>query len=163
MFALLRSEIQGTGLGEEVKNFITLEGLPALFALAKKHDLAHLVGDALDRNGFLSDGAEMRKPFLRERNMAVYRYEQQQYDFEQICDTLEDAQIPFLPLKGSVLRGYYPEAWMRTSCDIDILVHCHTGRDCWEVLSLRNRSYEDNLIHQCYTLDIPIAHRVVEQ
>lgn len=122
MFALLRSEIQGTGLGEEVKNFITLEGLPALFALAKKHDLAHLVGDALDRNGLLSGGSQMRKTFLRERNMAVYRYEQQQYDFEQICATLEEAQIPFLPLKGSILRGYYPEPWMRTSCDIDILV-----------------------------------------
>jgi hypothetical protein len=64
----------------------------------------------------------MRKRFLRERSMAVYRYEQQQYDFEQICATLEDAQIFFLPLKGSILRGYYPEAWMRTSCDIDILV-----------------------------------------
>ena len=122
MFALLRSEIQETGLGEDVKNFITSEALPALFALSKKHDLAHLVGDALDRNGLLSEDSEMRKRFLRERSMAVYRYEQQQYDFEQICDTLEDAQIPFLPLKGSVLRGYYPEAWMRTSCDIDILV-----------------------------------------
>ena len=122
MFALLRSGIQGTALGEEVKNFITPEGLPALFALSKKHDLAHLVGDVLDKNGLLPDGSEQRKRFLRERNMAVYRYEQQQYDFEQICATLEDAQIPFLPLKGSILRTYYPEPWMRTSCDIDILV-----------------------------------------
>ena len=42
--------------------------------------------------------------------------------FEQICDTLEKAKIPFIPLKGSVIRQYYPEPWMRTSCDIDILV-----------------------------------------
>jgi len=26
-------------------------------------------------------------------------------------------------LKGSVIRKYYPEPWMRTSCDIDVLVH----------------------------------------
>lgn len=26
-------------------------------------------------------------------------------------------------LKGSVLRNFYPEPWMRTSCDIDVLVH----------------------------------------
>ncbi len=27
-----------------------------------------------------------------------------------------------MPLKGSVIRNMYPEPWMRTSCDIDILV-----------------------------------------
>jgi hypothetical protein len=54
--------------------------------------------------------------------MAVYRYEQIQYELEQICEALETAKIPFIPLKGSVIRQYYPEAWMRTSCDIDILV-----------------------------------------
>ena len=35
---------------------------------------------------------------------------------------IKKVQIPFLPLKGSVIRQYYPEPWMRTSCDIDILV-----------------------------------------
>lgn len=93
-----------------------------LYNLSKTHDLAHLVGDALDRNGLLPDGTEVKKRFLQERNMAVYRYEQIQYEFEQICDTLEQAKIPFLPLKGSIIRPLYPEPWMRTSCDIDILV-----------------------------------------
>ena len=134
MFALLRSEIQETLLGEDVKNLITPEILPALFALSKKHDLAHLVGEALDKNGLLPDSSEMRKRFLRERNIAVYRYEQQQYDFEQICTTLEDSQIPFLPLKGSILRGYYPEPWMRTSCDIDVLVQTDRLYDAAQVL-----------------------------
>ena len=122
MFALLRFEISGTELCDEVKNLITPEALPALFKLSKKHDLAHLVGDALDKNGLLPDGSEAKKRFWRERTMAVYRYEQIQYELEQICDALEEAKIPFLPLKGSVLRRYYPEPWMRTSCDIDILV-----------------------------------------
>ena len=93
-----------------------------LYNLSKKHDLAHLVGDALDRNGLLLDGTEVKKRFLQERNLAVYRYEQIQYEFEQICGALEQAKIPFLPLKGSVIRPLYPEPWMRTSCDIDILV-----------------------------------------
>jgi hypothetical protein len=38
-------------------------------------------------------------------------------------EALEKAGIGFLPLKGSVIRRYYPEEWMRTSCDIDVLVH----------------------------------------
>ena len=94
----------------------------ALFKLAKRHDLAHLIGDALDKNGLLPEDSEIKKRFLRERNMAVYRYEQQQYELEQICEALKKAKIPFIPLKGAVMRQYYPDAWMRTSCDIDILI-----------------------------------------
>ena len=114
-FALIRFEIKGDELCDEIKNLITPDILPALFKISKRHDLAHLIGDALDRNGLLPDGSEARKRFLQERNMAVYRYEQQQYELEQICAVLEDAKIPFIPLKGSVIRQYYPEPWMRTS------------------------------------------------
>ena len=121
-FALIRFEINGDELCDEIKNLITPEMLSTLFKLSKRHDLAHLVGDALDKHGLLPDGTEAKKRFLQERNMAVYRYEQIQYEFEQICDVLEKARIPFIPLKGSVIRQYYPEPWMRTSCDIDILV-----------------------------------------
>ena len=133
-FALLRFEINGDELCEDVKNLITSETLPALFALAKKHDLAHLIGDALDKNGLLPDGTEAKKRFLQERNMAVYRYEQMQYEFEQICTTLENAKIPFIPLKGSVIRKYYPEPWMRTSCDMDVLVQEERLEDAIECL-----------------------------
>ena len=72
-FALLRFEINGDELCDEVKDLITLEMLPALFKLSKRHDLAHLIGDALDKNGLLPDGTEAKKHFLQERNMAVYR------------------------------------------------------------------------------------------
>ena len=121
-FALLCFEINGEELEDELNNLITPEILPALFKLAKRHDLAHLIGDALDKNGLLEEGSEAQKRFLRERNMAVYRYEQIQHEFEQICDVLVKAEIAFIPLKGSVIRPLYPEPWMRTSCDIDILV-----------------------------------------
>ena len=122
LFALLRFEISGAELCETDKNLIKEEVLPALYKLSKKHDLAHLIGDALDKNGLLVDGSEAKKRFLQERNMAVYRYEQLQYELECICDTFEEAKISFIPLKGAVIRQYYPEPWMRTSCDIDILV-----------------------------------------
>ena len=104
------------------KEILDESGLYKLYNFSKKHDLAHLVGDGLDKNGVLLDGTEAKKRFLKERNLAVYRCEQIQYELEQICDTLERAKIPFLPLKGSVIRLLYPESWMRTSCDIDILV-----------------------------------------
>lgn len=122
MFALLRLEMNGNELCEELKNLITPEVLPALFKLAKRHDLAHLVGDALDKNGLLPENSEAKKRFVQERNMAVYRYEQIEYEIDRICQVLEQEKLAFMKLKGAVLRDYYPQPWMRTSCDIDILV-----------------------------------------
>lgn len=43
--------------------------------------------------------------------------------FNLICELFNSKKISYVPLKGSVLRDLYPEPWMRTSCDIDILVH----------------------------------------
>lgn len=42
---------------------------------------------------------------------------------EDITEALNNASVPFIPLKGSVIRDLYPDPSMRSSCDIDILVH----------------------------------------
>ncbi len=152
-FALIRFEINGDELCDEIKNLITLEMLPALFKLSKRHDLAHLIGDALDKHGLLPDGTEAKKRFLQERNMAVYRYEQIQYEFEQICDTLEKAKIPFIPLKGSVIRKYYPEPWMRTSCDIDILVDKSNLEQAKESL-VRDLEYQVAMVESSHDISL---------
>lgn len=120
-FALLRSMIIETSLDEEAKNFINTQMLGTLFVLAKRHDIAHLVADALDKNGLL-DNDEVAKAFRQQRTMSIYRYEQIQYELDELCEILENEKIEFIPLKGSVIRKYYPQAWMRTSCDIDILL-----------------------------------------
>ncbi len=121
-FLLLRSSLFNESVNEDVKNLITPDVLYRLFKLSKRHDLAHLIGDALDKNNLLLDGSEAKKFFFKERKMAIYRYEQMQYEVEQICEALEKAKVPFIPLKGACIRALYSEPWMRTSCDIDILV-----------------------------------------
>jgi hypothetical protein len=60
--------------------------------------------------------------FLKQQQLAVSRYERINYELNRLTEILEKGKIPFIPLKGSVLRDYYPEPWMRTSCDIDILI-----------------------------------------
>lgn len=90
---------------------------PTLYQLAQRHDLAHLVGYALQQQAIPHnqrwDAAQMR---------AMFRYESLHYEYNRIRACLEQAAIPFIPLKGSVLRQLYPQPWMRTSCDIDVLV-----------------------------------------
>lgn len=121
LFALLRSEIGGESLRDDEKALYSPEILPQLAQLAKKHDVLHLVAHSLKKNG-ISCGEEPDRKLERSILTAVYRRETQEYERERICATLEAAHIPFIPLKGAVVRRYYPEPWMRTSCDIDILV-----------------------------------------
>ena len=119
IFAAIRSAVTDTPLRKEERELFSKELLPEYYSLAKKHDLAHLVAVAIENNGLL----DKPNPSLTNSVMAaVYRYEQQHHELERICELLEAEGIDFLPLKGSVLRDYYPEGWLRTSSDIDILV-----------------------------------------
>lgn len=96
-----------------------------LYALSHHHDLAHLVSCALFRAGRLDIASETGAKFQKAQMIAVFRYENQRVELENICKTLENAGIDFIPLKGSELRSLYPEPWMRTSSDIDVLVHAN--------------------------------------
>ena len=98
------------------------EELVKLYNLSKSHDLAHLVGDALIKNNLIGDG-EIKANFQHQMMLAVYRYEKINYELGRLREAMNEAKIPFIPLKGSVIRQYYPKPWMRTSCDIDVLVH----------------------------------------
>lgn len=120
LFALLRSAICGTKLTEEERNNYSPDLLQDLLKISSKHDVVHLLVFGLKQNELIAkENSDIEKCILK----AVYRYERLRYEYENLCSALEEAQIPFLPLKGSVIRKYYPEAWMRTSCDIDVLVH----------------------------------------
>lgn len=117
LLSLLRSAVCGEPIDDTVKNACTPEMLERVYILAKKHDLAHMSSQVLAQAGVPDNKLLKNAAF-----MAVQRYVQLEYELNQICDTLEQAQIPFIPLKGAVIRNFYPEPWMRTSCDIDILV-----------------------------------------
>lgn len=121
MMYLIASEVCGMTIDKSQKT-LTDEELAKLYKLSKSHDLAHLVGDALIKNDLIEDG-EVKAKFQKQIMLAVYRYEKINYELGRLRKVLNEAEIPFIPLKGSVLRRYYPEPWMRTSCDIDVLVH----------------------------------------
>lgn len=153
LFSLIRSELMGNELSLDIKNSIHMESLTELYSLAAKHDLAHFLGNTLSNVGLLQSD-KISEAFKKATLMAVYRYERSKYELRQICETLNNAQIPFIPLKGAVIRDYYPQPWMRTSCDIDILVHeedlykavsCLVS-DC-KYVAAEKRNYHDISMH----------------
>jgi len=97
--------------------------LEQLYKLASRHDLAHLVGYALEKME-LPESASYVK-FQKAKQQAIFRYLRLDHEVGRIGRVFEETQIPFIPLKGAVLRDNYPEPWMRTSCDVDVLVPKH--------------------------------------
>ena len=123
LFALLRYETCGAEIPKNVEESVKREELlKALYETSKKHDLAHLIADALLKNKWVDRESVAGKVFARELQTSVFRYEQIRYELESVCTVLEEAKIAHMPLKGSVIRALYPQPWMRTSCDIDIYV-----------------------------------------
>lgn len=122
VFAVLRSEITNTPLDEQTKNCINAKTAQSVYQMMKAHDLSHFLSDAFLKNGLFVDTQNGKKKLTQHRNRAVCRYEQMQYEIDAIVGAFEEASIPHVLLKGATLRAEYPERWMRTSCDVDILV-----------------------------------------
>ncbi len=171
---LIGSEVCGNAVRVDEVKALSDEELKALYKLSNSHDLAHLVGNALIKNNLLDDetpngdenhdgdkkqcsdenhsGAmrsEIKCKFEKQILTAIYRYENINSELELLKTAFEEEKIPFILLKGSVIRQYYPEPWMRTSCDIDILVHEDDIERAIEVLTdkkgytLEKKAYHD--------------------
>lgn len=135
LFALLRSGLQGEPITEAERARFSEEQLPQLIRLAKRHDLEHLLALGLKNSGLTSaKTSDLEKSIL----MAAFRCQRLETEQEKLCTALEAAEIPFIPLKGAVLRYYYPESWMRTSCDIDVLVREEDVERAAELLVLHH-------------------------
>ncbi len=120
LFLIVKSVLCNSHMEEKDKIRVTENSLAEVVKLAQKHDVAPIVALGILNNGFVDE--KIKERFQQIAFSAAYRYEKLNYELIKICEALEKAGIPFIPLKGSVLRDYYPEPWLRTSCDIDVLV-----------------------------------------
>lgn len=134
LFQVIQSEICGKRLDETFFEDLSLETLEQLYRLTKFHDITHIIASALNKHRILLRD-EISQKYKTQLMMSVYRYENINYELKKISDIFENNRIAFLPLKGAVLRKLYPEPWMRTSCDIDILIYPEDVKKAISVLS----------------------------
>lgn len=114
----VRPEIGGVDIPESLDQDNAIK----LMALAKMHDLTAIIGSALVDGNMLLSG-ELYRDIQKSACKAAVQCEKNIYELQWLREILEKAQIPFMPLKGAIVREYYPEPWLRSSSDIDILVH----------------------------------------
>ena len=101
---------------------------PALLALIKAHHLERLIFQALNLGSCQSPGYQSHFPaaFIAQLRQGsdfdLRRSIRQDYEIERLLDAFEANQIDYLPLKGIVLRRYYPSPDLRYMTDADILL-----------------------------------------
>ena len=119
VFCAIRAQICGQEF--HINGEVTESLLQEIYTLSRRQDIVHIVAAELFSQKLLEQ-SEVRELFKKQQFMALYRHERMRHELQKICHVLDEAGIPYMPLKGSVMRQYYPEPWMRTSADVDILV-----------------------------------------
>ena len=166
LIEILYAEINEVEDIDSIKEKITPDILMSVYRLAKKHDLAHVVSKFVYRAKMeIDQGLQTR--LQQEEILSVYRYERMKYAYEEICKAFDEAEIVYIPLKGSVLRPYYPYESMRTSCDIDILIHeddLGTAISCLEIKSYRceKRNYHDVSLYSPNNIHLELHFNIQE-
>lgn len=90
--------------------------------LADFHDLAHLIAGAVEGLSAAPENERLLEAISKKQLHAILRSERIDGELEAIYSLFDQEKIDYVPLKGAVIRNYYPERWMRTSGDVDILV-----------------------------------------
>ncbi len=144
---ILSAQLNQVTLSPEIRARLTPELLSKLYRISNRHDLAHIVGNTLAQNG-VEIPEPMASRFKKANTLAVYRCAQHKQVLEQVGASFDAAQIPYIPLKGAVLRAFYPLESMRTGCDVDILVKREDIEGACKVLAeqgyeIQKQNYHD--------------------
>ncbi len=156
LFSILQQELREGKDNSYSFETIDEETCFAVLNLADKHDIAHIVASAFSKAGLLGKD-ELSEKYLNKTIMALSRSEKKKYVLSEISRAFDELGIVYLPLKGSVICNYYPEAWMRSSCDIDVLIRKDDAQKA--IKSLRGLEYKQRKstsIHD-YSLFSPLG------
>ena len=119
--SLLANSACGLEMDSCIIENLTEDVLEDVFKLSQIHSVVNVVADALLKNGILSQGKAKNK-FYNALIQTVVRNENMEYELKRVSELFEKNKIKYMPLKGSVLRNYYREPWLRSSCDVDVLI-----------------------------------------
>lgn len=86
-----------------------------IYTVSKKHMLSSMIGQILKNVGVSSE-AFNKSIAQAERKIIVLEKE-----YSDIISDLESEEIWYMPLKGYILKDYYPSFSMREMADVDIL------------------------------------------
>lgn len=131
LMQLLSCALNGTkpDIAEEGTDF------SALFALAKKHQIYNIIYPLISD---MESVSKEEKENWRNYNLSeITRMLTVNHERSVIFNELTENEIRFMPLKGLILKNYYPKESMRQMSDNDIL-YDFTKRDILHGIMVRN-------------------------
>lgn len=120
LIALLRAAVNDTTPDKPEKNM----DWQALYRLADKHSVTAAAWYAISKlsKEDLPQEIEQAK-FKKSMQIALGIESMQHYEISGVMKAFENNGIQYVPLKGWVLKELYPIPYIRTMCDVDILVN----------------------------------------
>ena len=94
---------------------ISAVDMDELYRLAEFHQMTALVAAALESAGVTDARLQQEQAKAIRKNLLL------DHDRADIEEALEEAQIWYIPLKGVILKEYYPGIGLRQMSDNDIL------------------------------------------
>lgn len=127
------------------------------YTLCRNHNLSGMVGVGLKKNG-VTVPAEIQSCFVRDGETNLYYEVQRHLIAENIFSRFDRAKIPFVPLKGCVIRHFYPSPEFRTMGDVDLLVKKADVADIRKILSEEGFTYVDQADRHLGFFKPPLFH-----
>ncbi len=120
----------GCAVNGKVPEKSRLEGvdMAGLFGESSRHILTALTGYALESAGIKAE------IFAQARAKALRKAVIQDSDLRTVSGSLESAGIWHMPLKGSVMKGYYPAFGLREMSDVDIYFDSSRANDVRKIM-----------------------------
>ena len=135
---LMACSLQGTKPEEALLANIDMK---ALLRLAKAHSVSAMVCMALEQTDAFQHAAETtRLKWLDAKNKAVRKNMLLDAERHQLEKEFAEHGIWYMPLKGSILKDWYPKFGMREMADNDILFDPAGRKQVREIF--QNRSYK---------------------
>lgn len=135
---LMACSLQGTKPEEALLANIDME---SLLRLAKAHSVSAMVCMALEQTDAFQHAAETtRLKWLDAKNKAVRKNMLLDAERHQLEKEFAEHGIWYMPLKGSILKDWYPKFGMREMADNDILFDPAGRKQVREIF--QNRSYK---------------------
>ncbi len=120
--------------------------LSLLYKASKQHLLTAIVAYALESAGVYNHA------FMQAKAKAIRKLGLMDAEMSVLFEHLEQAGIWYVPLKGTLLKDYYPAYGLRQMADHDILIDAERAedvKDIMEVMGFTSKHFGAG-VHDCY-------------
>ena len=110
------------------KSIVDEMNFSEVYSLAEKHMLSTAVAMALESAGYENEQS------IRKIGFSLRKISLLEADKKSVFQKLEEAEIWYMPLKGAVLKDFYPRLGMREMSDYDILFDASRANDVKNIM-----------------------------